>query len=402
MRAWIAGIFCAVAVALTLTPAIAMTAAEKLNPVPEADVGMTRNYRDTWRWLELMNGEVENNAVYFFIVRTGTDCPADLLELDSVLHVMNELYEEMRKEDVEMLFVGRGNKEMLENRLRMKKANFPACHDDSKGIGAIPGYRSRPRKGITVVDADGNLVAEISDLGMLRSWRSIIKKWEALKKAKDDPGKMRSLLEDLLPGQKDSSDVLFGDVNSSLQSDTVPEDEQQQLDENSSDIADFLRKLDEDQAPNINPAARYFVAVSFNLDFDDDDEATIKETGQPLQNFLEHEAEKLREISKTRLRRDVQLFYVTTSQKSAEKLLEVVSGKTLVYYGDKRSKLFKHPSIAAACSHDNNDLPCVSVTRALDSRILAEGRKPVIDDMETILTAEEAKQSYQKETGEKE
>ena len=82
MRAWIAGIFCAVAVALTLTPAIAMTAAEKLNPVPEADVGMTRNYRDTWRWLELMNGEVENNAVYFFIVRTGTDCPADLLELE--------------------------------------------------------------------------------------------------------------------------------------------------------------------------------------------------------------------------------------------------------------------------------------------------------------------------------
>ena len=393
MKMWIIGIFGVVA-AFVASPVIATTAAEKLNPPPEADVEMKRNYRDTWRWLELMNGEVENDAAYYFFVRTGTDIPEDLEELGEVFHVMNRVYESMRKEDVEMLFVGRGSKEKLERRLDRAKANFPACHDDAKGVGAIPGYRSRPLKGITVVDADGNLVAETNDLKLLENWRSIIMKWEAMKKARDNPGKVKSLLAELLPGQEKASDVSFGNVNINCGNDTVPEDEQQQLDGNSSNLAKLLCKLDEDQASLVNTSARYFVAVLFDLKLA---EGNTVEMYTATQNFRENENEKLYEIAKTHFRSDVQLFYVTYTKKNADAFRATVGDDAPVYNREEHPTLFRHPSIVAACSHDIYDLPSVSVTRALDTRILAEGRKPVVDDLETLLTAEEAKQGIERE-----
>ena len=393
MKVWITGIFC-VAAAFVASPAIATTAAEKLNPAPEADVEMKRNYRDTWRWLELMNGEVENDAAYYFFVRTGTDRPEDLQELSEVFHVMNGVYKGMRKEGVEMLFVGRGSKEMLETRLKRAKANFPACHDDSKGVGAMPGYRSRPRKGITVVDADGNVVAETKNLNLLPNWRFIIEKWVAMKNVRNDPRKVKSLLAEPLPGQEKASDVSFGDVSSDCGNDTVPEDEQQQLDTNGSNFADFLRKLDDKQALLVNPAARYFVAVFFDLELVE--ENTV-ETSSSLQDIRENEIKKLREIAKTHFRPDVQLFYVTYKKKSVDEFRAAVNANAPVYSCEEHPELRKHPSIVAACSHDINDLPSVSVTRALDLRILAEGRKPVADDLETLLTAEEAKQGIERE-----
>ena len=375
--------------------AVGMQAAERISPTPQADTEAQRNYLSKWSWLELLEGEVNDDADYYFFVRSGRVFPGDEFQLPTLLREMNKVYESMQKEHVELLFVGQGRRNTLEKCLRNAKVKFPVTHDDAGGAGAIPGYRSRPYRGITVVDANGNLVVELYTTDLLRRWREALQKWRELKAAKDDPEKQKAILKEYLPDQVEPNQVAFGDAAAEEEKDEVPADEQAKLDAEGSGLANFLRGQDEQQASLIKTNARYFIVVYCQL--------VLRGTFGLLPEFaystqkkpdeiLRQQQGYLRKIAKQRLRKDVQLIFVTHDRLDRDELRKLIGDKFPIYNREEHRKVFSLGVVRAVLSHDANDLPTVALVRARDQHVLAEGCKPVVDDSELVLQAEETKQ----------
>ena len=373
------------------TPAAGTTAAERISPGPMIDVEQQILAMNAWKWLKLFDGEINDNAKYFIIVRTGTDSPEDYMEMPELLRQMNTLYPKMQRENVEMLFIGRGDEELLQKTLEKAKALFPSCYDDARGAGAIAGYRCGPRKGMTIVDPAGNTVVEVEGTRLLRHWRFLIQRWEAMCAVGNDPEELKKESQKAFPPEirELRKQVKFGNVHSEEDKDTLDEEEREKVDHGINRIASFLKELDDKQSSRVSDRAQYFMFVWFDIAPNPTDPGVLKCPN--LTKFVAQEKEMLKEIAHSKLEPIVQTVFVTKTEESAAELVNRIGERYPIYNVETHKNVTKLYPVATAMNHDFNDFVTLAVARATDSRVIAEGRIAVFHDMDLILTTEDVK-----------
>lgn len=392
-----------------------------------ADAGVQAQYNNSWKWLELLQGEINGEADYYMYVRTGTQDDEEKdkgsMRQAEVIASVNAMYSDMQKAGVEALVIGRCDEQQgessFEKNIQRYRAIFPACYETSKGAGALPGFRYLPRRGLTIVDKEGRRIVE-AGMQHLPHWAQLLEKWQKINAGKEEKSDS-SPYSETKPGVPYGTEITYGDTDKELlarrqgqraatsstthgEDDVVTKYTEVVSTHGDGSIPRIIRLL-QDAAGNdrdkIKTGAKYILFLYYEL--------APAPGDQPTRPIDEQQLKELRRISQVALRNDVQLIYLTNNEtnrkigarqivpvglpvkrRRGENLHKSIDGSRLIIALDDHDELKAPQGIEDYLKMASGDLVHCALVSVEDCRIMAQGRSSVFDEHELLIEAEEA------------